>query len=430
MIYNINMIDNLLFLFKTLFILSFESINYLYHKTYFKFIKNVSIKLANENLFYVKILQGISAHNNLLDKDTSDFLLEYTDNVFFNKDQIDYGFYNSINDVNKIYPELEIDKNTFNVLNSGLISVVFKGKMNDKDIIIKVIKKDIKSKMKRSIKQIDFLINILKYFPFVKYLNIHDIFHENKQIMEEQLNFISEVKNIKEFRERFKNIDNIIIPKVYEEFTNYDNNIIVMEYIKGRRINQINLHEKDEYCLQLVKFILKSLLYDGIYHSDLHPGNIIFVNDNDDNLKLGIIDFGIVGRLTKEEQNIFYLFFLNLLSDRFKDASEIILNLLSEKPDQLTISTIGDREKLINNIEKVCRNSVITKRNFEPSDIYEIDKLLYQYNMKLSRFFCKLQITLAIADSLIQRLSNNKTYIDNIRIAFELLCPGAIFDCE
>lgn len=416
------MYDNIRFSIKTFSILSFEGIKYLFHRNYDSLIKNISIKLAKENMFYVKFLQAFSTNHNFLSKELIDFLLSYTDNVEFNKKQIDYGFCSSIINVNKKYPHLEIDVNELRVINSGLIAVVFKGKMKNKNVVVKVLKNNIKNEMDIAIKRIEFLINIFKYLPVFKTLNISEIFQENKTIMQEQINFISEINNIKDFGNRFKNIDDIIIPNVYDEFTNYDNNIIVMDYINGRKINQINDYEKDDYGLLLAKFGAKCILYDGIYHGDMHPGNIIFINEND-KLKVGIIDFGIVGRLSREEQNCFYVFFSNLLSENFKQASQVILDMLTETSNFDIVLSDNDREKILEKLNNICEHALLTKHNFDASDILKINEVLNKHDLKLSRFFCRLELALAISDSVSQTLSHKRTYIDNLQIAMKTFCP-------
>lgn len=419
------MFDNLWFLVKTLSIVTTESIKYLYHKNYYNLVKNVSIKLANENMFYVKFLQAFSTNNNFLNKDLTEFLLNYTDNVPFDKDQLDYNFYDSIIHVNNLNSSLEIDTNSLHVINSGLIAIVFKGKMNGKDIVVKVIKKNMKFKMEDSINKIEFLINIFKHLPFLKSLNISDIFQENKKIMQDQIDFKHEMNNIIDFGIRFKNIDDIIIPNVYEQFTNYDNNIIVMDYISGRKINQLNNFEKDAYGLLLSNFGAKCILYDGIYHGDMHPGNIIFINENE-KLKIGIVDFGIVGRLSRNEQNSVYIFFSKLLVHNFKEASGVILDMLTESNKNNTVLTHSDREKIIIELENICEHALLIKHNFDASDISKINKLLHQYNFKLSRFFCRLELALAISDSVAQTLSHERTYMDNLKISMGAFCSDIL----
>lgn len=76
-----------------------------------------------------------------------------------------------------------------------------------------------------------------------------------------------------------------------------DKKYIILEYIEGSTIfDLIILKQKisEEIILKISKCILQGLRYiheKGVVHSDIHEGNIMFSNFND-NLKVKIIDFG------------------------------------------------------------------------------------------------------------------------------------------
>jgi len=56
-------------------------------------------------------------------------------------------------------------------------------------------------------------------------------------------------------------------------------------------------HDPDDLVRLAIVAVLETTMVDGIFHGDLHPGNI-FVNDNG----LALLDFGIVGRLTADQR--------------------------------------------------------------------------------------------------------------------------------
>jgi len=198
-----------------------------------------------------------------------------------------------------------------------------------------------------------------------------------------------------------------------------------MDYISGRKINQLNDFEKDEYGLLLSNFGAKCILYDGIYHGDMHPGNIIFINENEQ-FKIGIVDFGIVGRLSRKEQNCVYIFFSKLLTENFKEASEVILDMLTESNKGNNVLTQNDREKIIIELEAICEHALLTRHNFDSSDISKMNKILHRHNLKLSRFFCRLELALAISDSVSQILSYKKTYMDNLKTSMGAFCSDIL----
>ena len=103
-----------------------------------------------------------------------------------------------------------------------------------------------------------------------------------------QCDFKNEFNNWKIFYEANKNIKNIILPKMYEQYCNDE---ILMDYIIGKNISEIKLNfnnkMKNFYAItgQFSSGIMK-----GIIHGDLHSGNYAI----DKNNNIIIYDFGIV----------------------------------------------------------------------------------------------------------------------------------------
>ena len=88
--------------------------------------------------------------------------------------------------------------------------------------------------------------------------------------MMEQLDFNHEVENIKDMYEKNKYIDYVVVPKVYEEYTELNNDMIVMDYIDGIKLSDVMDKDKDVYSYLLAKFGIKCVLFDRLYHGDLH----------------------------------------------------------------------------------------------------------------------------------------------------------------
>ena len=172
---------------------------------------------------------------------------------------------------------------------------------------------------------------------------------------------------------------------------------------------------------------MKCILYDRLYHSDLHSGNIFFINDNGIQ-KLGIIDFGIVDTITKYDQNCFYNFFNEIFinKDIVKSRNYIINNIIEPRHVYDNLNYI-DKQNLINNIDIIINRTLINTDNISHEWIYDINKILREYSLKLSKNFCKIQLSLIISDSVGKKLCYNQTNIEKIRIAIkDLFCPNII----
>jgi predicted unusual protein kinase regulating ubiquinone biosynthesis (AarF/ABC1/UbiB family) len=395
-------------------------------------VKNIASKMADKNIFFTKIFQAFANNNNLVDKELFHHFISYTDNVKYSTNEIDYnGLYDLINIARKNGDNLSIESEI--PIKSGNIALVYNGKLNGKNVIIKYRRKNIIEKFNKSIDELELLVNISKKIPYLCELNINDLFEENREIMTNQLNFLNEVKNINIFYEKFNEVKTICIPKVYYYFTENNPCAIIMEKIEGNRIENILNEDKYEYSKILSRFNLKCVFYDSIYHADLHSGNVIFMKETcyvkDDNnnevlqpvLKIGIIDYGIIGTMTREEQNIFFMFFKILVSKNHIELSKFITESLSEKIDKSkpTISE-GHKNILVNQISTICITVLSNDTKFfGGEEIYEINKILKTQNLQFSKFFCRVELAIAISENVCNSLATNSSYIEQMMIAFK-----------
>ena len=190
-----NCFNKLGFLFQSIGILLGEYINYGFSKNYEKMILNIAKKLADINLFYVKIFQALSTNSNVLSPELMDYLTQFTDNCPYTEDDIDDSFIKDIEIVSKKNPLYNINiLNDKKPINSGVISLIYEGIMNDKKIIIKVKRKNIADKLIKSLDEIEFILGPVSQLPQIKGLNIRELYEENKQIMLEQIDFYKEIE--------------------------------------------------------------------------------------------------------------------------------------------------------------------------------------------------------------------------------------------
>ena len=404
--------------------------------------------LADKNIFFTKIFQGISnnANNKLMNKELFNYFVNYTDNVKYHETEIDYkGLFELINISKHEGDELVIHGgggSSIEPIKSGVIAIVYKATLNGKQVIIKYQRKNIVEKFDKSMNELELLANITKKLPYLCNLNICDIFEENREIMRGQLDFKNEIDNIQVFYDKFKDVKDVCIPHVYSYFTEANPNAIIMDYIEGVRLENIDADDRDKYSKILSRFNIKSVFYDSLYHADLHSGNIIFMKEKDSRglnevLKIGVIDYGIIGKLTREEQNLFFNFFKILVSRNYEKLAKYIVKHLSEPLEKGEKGEKGEKhdklnEKLIKDIYDVCYHTLNIKQIFfGGEEIYEVNKILKTQNLTFSKFFCKIELAIAISENVCNSLCKDKTYIEQLMSAFKDLFSGSydsIFD--
>lgn len=446
MIYNIinDIIKNLnhfLFLIQTIYIITSTYLKFLFKfnskyddkNNNFLMITEITNKLSKKNIFFIKIFQAIANNNNLCNKDLFNYFIEFTDNVSYTQDDIDNKALHEIvqyaHDNNEIL-EIENDK----PIKAGIMALVFKGKLNNKEVVIKLLRKNSREKFLKSIDDIGFLVTCSKYLPFIRDLNLNDLFHENKNIMIKQLDFNSEVDNINLFYKKFKDFPNIIIPYVYSSYTEYNNNVIIMDYINGKRIEEIDNYDKPFYAKILAKFNCKSVFYDAIYHADVHSGNILFVKNqkenNDNEYLIGIIDFGIIGKMSREEQNLFFEFFKSLVTNNYEQISLFIVENLIEPLPNTSCKKLKENEKLaiLDGISGIFKKTLDENHKlFGGDEIYNSNKIFRKFGYQFSKFFCRIELAMAISENVCNCLSHDKTYFDTMLEVFKESFPSIDF---
>ncbi len=143
---------------------------------------------------------------------------------------------------------------------------------------------------------------IEKYVPEARPYNPVGIVDEFTKNLALETNFIVEANNIRRFAENFSSQPEIKIPHVYREFTG--RKVLVMEELQGIPLSQRNALDQEGINPELVlkrglKAYLKMVFSDGLFHGDLHAGNMFVLPDN----RIGLIDFGMVGRLNRKTQS-------------------------------------------------------------------------------------------------------------------------------
>jgi len=340
--------QNIVFLFKIMWIFFTELLNYIFFQNYDGFLEGTLIRLSHLNILYVKVFQALSFSKEMISEELNNKMIRYTDNVPWGNEDIDQEL---LDKVKKKYNITFRGGYDFPI-RSGMISLIYKGVRQGKDVILKMKRKDIANRLEEAVDNLLFVIYLFSFIPDYDF-DIPKIIRENTEMILNQTDFIEEMKNTKLIRKNCEHLKYVKIPEVYEEVTEEFNDVILMNFIDGERIDKIKVGEYESYAKQVVKFGLTTLLIHGVVHGDLHSGNIIFIKDDNDKkypYKIGVIDFGIIMRIGCEYKN---------------ELIDVITNYLTETGEAT--------------IDKVFRSSMIQPKGI----VDKIDPLEYKSLLKI-----------------------------------------------
>ncbi len=226
------------------------------------------------------------------------------------------------------------------------IGTVYKATLKSgEQVVVKVRRPKISKTLKNDFEIISFIVSQMEKASIdLKYLGLSRAVDDFFKSIQLELNFLIEANNNKKISENIKEIDKdnvFVIPKVYRELTTQK--ILVMEYLEGKQFNQINnlndLPELKENLDKGVRLFMHNMLSDGLFHADLHGGNFFHLENN----RIGLIDFGLVGVLSKQNR-------ANLVAILFAILSNNYESLVLEFLDVADFEVIPDHDKLVRDI--------------------------------------------------------------------------------
>lgn len=111
-----------------------------------------------------------------------------------------------------------------------------------------------------------------------------------------ELNFLVEADHCERFARNFEGHDEVRFPKIYRQASS--RHVLVQEFFPGKKITETKADGK-KIAKASVQVIIKMIFEDGFFHADPHPGNVIILGTDDEPV-IGLIDTGMVGRLSPE----------------------------------------------------------------------------------------------------------------------------------
>ena len=347
-----------------------------------EFTKNIIGKIGEYNVVFLKLLQWICVKKDSVyfNKESIDFINKYTNKTPYTNEDIDWKLIAETLCYSNFNKDI-LTFDSFEPINSGTISLVFKGKLNDKPIAIKILRKNILNNINIGINLLESIFYILNLFKLFNDLHFNRLLENTKPEIYSQIDFESEINNLIKFKSNFSKNKVVVIPGVYCHYTVKLKNIIVMDWIDGYNINFLDPKDCKNACNFFIKYIFSSYIYKGIVHGDLHQGNVIFIKDkiNDqDVFKIGLIDFGTILELDTDEINLSCVFIDSFFNRDLDKLQEYILNYKNCIFEDTQESNILKVITKMNDLKE--KNILFIQNNYVTDDIVLFLKIIKNNN--------------------------------------------------
>ena len=277
--------------------------------------------LINLGPGYIKFGQALSTRPDLVDKKTCEYLKKLQDDMepfssSIAKKIIEKENHDSIDNIFSSFNEKPIANASVAQVHTAILK-------SGETVAIKILKPNIKEKLFKDFIFFYWVSKCLEIaIPSIKRLKLSKNVEVLSEVSLNELDLTLEASAAEELSENFKDNPNYKVPKIYWEFTS--KNILVLEYIQGIRIDDINALKKANHNIKKITEIGTEVFFlqvfrDGFFHGDMHPGNIL-INPKG---VLIPIDFGIMGRLSNKDRQFLALLLTYLLNKNYRKVVEI-----------------------------------------------------------------------------------------------------------
>ncbi|CAN5914339.1 hypothetical protein BH11GEM1_BH11GEM1_23030 [soil metagenome] len=148
--------------------------------------------------------------------------------------------------------------------------------------------------------------------------NLLDFFAEFRRYTLQELDFSQEGRVIGRFRDNFASRSDVKFPAVHWNETSQ--RVLTMDWVEGlhlgEAVSSLGADERQRLVTLLVDVMLQMFVSDGLFHADLHPGNIFFHRDS----TFTLLDFGMYGELTAPQRDRFILYWFAVVQRQTRRA--------------------------------------------------------------------------------------------------------------
>src|SRR5262245_3956346 len=198
---------------------------------------------------------------------------------------------------------------------------------NGSDVVVKVQRpsapRQIESDLRLMGSAAGFVRDRVRQLDFV---DTHELVDEFARSIRQELDYHQEARNAETFRRNFAGDQRVAVPRVWWRYTT--GRLLTLERLEGRHVRDLDLEswtdgERRDLAYRLTDAWMTMIFRHAFFHGDPHPANILHLDDG----RLGLVDFGLAGRLTDAD--------MSRLTRLFVDAATEHVSALPRRPADL-----------------------------------------------------------------------------------------------
>ncbi|MFL5929381.1 MAG: ABC1 kinase family protein [Gaiellaceae bacterium] len=225
------------------------------------------------------------------------------------------------------------------------------------------------------------------------FIDTNEIVDEFSRSIRQELDYRLEARNADQFHKNFAGHPHVAVPRVYWTYTR--SRVLTLEYLEGVQLADLDvvhwsLDQRRRLAYLIAEAWMTMIFRQGFFHGDPHPANILVLAPD----RIGLVDFGLTGRLTDED--------MSKLTRLFIDAASENIEMLPRRLSDLGVRYPKEREEqfVAELRELYHRYYGASLQEIDPIQVIrEAFSLIYAMNLRLPTRFVMLDKAIATLGS-------------------------------
>lgn len=244
-------------------------------------------------------------------------------------------------------------------------------------VVVKVQYPGVGETVEQDLKNLKALLNALTLIArdvMRQNFDATELYQEMEERLREELDYVNEAKNIAIFQRLFAGDDEVVIPRVYPDFSSQ--HVLTLERIEGYKFQDVlapgvDREIKDWVAVKYFEITWRQICSFGVLHTDPHPGNYLITYHP----KIAILDFGSVRLFPDEIRAGYRRLAQAVLARDEKTMAGCFLELGYLDP--------GDDPEPLVRIMYLLFEPVLEDRPYDPRDFHAVERAREVTNISL-----------------------------------------------
>lgn len=206
---------------------------------------------------------------------------------------------------------------------ASIAQVHFATTQHGQEVAVKVLRPEIEAAFARDMELFFWLAELIETnLPDLRRLKPVEVVKTFDTSIRMELDLRYEAACARELRHNLRDDEGVYVPQIFWSLTG--SRVMVMERVRGTPIGDIAAltaqgHDLQQLVQTAAEACFNMVYRDGFFHADMHPGNLFVLPDG----RLGIVDFGIMGRVSKEERIYLIEILRGFLNEDYRHVAEV-----------------------------------------------------------------------------------------------------------